>query len=195
PAVVESLNAGADLVSFSGDTLLGGPQAGIIVGRADLIARLKANPLARAMRLDTMTLAALEATLRLSLDSETALDHIPTVRMLIEDADSVKKRADALKAAVEKTVPADCAELAVVSETSRAGGGALPMCDIATYALEVRFKKGTAQACEEHLVKDCPQPIIARISQETVLCDARTILDDGEIASIAEGFASYFASL
>ena len=195
PAVAESLNAGADIVSFSGDKLLGGPQAGIIVGRKDLIDRLKANPLARAMRLDKMTLAALEATLRLYLQTDVAMESIPTVRMLTEEADSVKVRAEALKAAVEKVVPSDCAELAVVSETSRAGGGALPMCDIDTYALEVRFKKGDAQGCEEHLVKESPTPIIARISQETVLCDARTIQDESEIEAIAEGFASYFAKM
>ena len=195
PAVVESLNAGADLVSFSGDKLLGGPQAGIIVGRKELIARLKKNPLARAMRLDKMTLAALEATLRLYLDSEGAMERIPTVRMLIEPAESVKERAEALRAAVEKKLPKGCAELNVIPETSRAGGGALPMCDIASYALEVRFLAGNAQECEEHLVQKCPTPIVARINQEAVLCDARTIQNEGEIEAIAEGFAAYFAEL
>ena len=195
PAVAESLAAGADIVSFSGDKLLGGPQAGIIVGRKELIDRLKENPLARAMRLDKMTLAALEATLRLYLDSEKAMTGIPTVRMLTEDAESVKVRALKLRDAVAAKVAEDVAELAVVPETSRAGGGALPMCDIATFALEVRFKRGNAQACEEHLTRRCPVPIVARISQEVVLCDARTILGDDEIDSIADGFAGYFAQL
>lgn len=195
PAVAESLAAGADVVSFSGDKLLGGPQAGIIVGRADLIARLKSSPLARVMRLDKMTLAALEATLRLYLQPDRVMEQVPTVRMLTEAAESVKLRAEALMDAVQKHIPEGAASLQVVPETSRAGGGALPMCDIDTFALEVRLSKGSAQECERYLVQECPVPIVARINQETILCDARTILSDEEIEAIASGFASYFESL
>ena len=96
PTVAESLAAGCDLVSFSGDKLLGGPQAGIIAGSKHLIERLKKNPLARALRLDKMTLAALEATLRLYLDEERALREIPTLRMLAEPVEDVQQRAEAV---------------------------------------------------------------------------------------------------
>jgi len=195
PAVAESLAAGADLVSFSGDKLLGGPQAGIIVGRSELIAELKAHPLARVLRLDKMTLAALEATLRLYLQPEQAMRRIPTVRMLVEEAESVKVRACALCDAIAARVHDGVAELDVVPEVSRAGGGALPMCDIPTYAVRLRFKRGNAQDCERFLVQEAPVTVVARIRDEAVLFDARTVLDDDEINVIAVGVALYFESI
>ncbi len=192
PVVAESLAAGADLVSFSGDKLLGGPQAGIIAGRADLIAQLKESPLARVLRLDKMTIAALEATLRLYLQPDEATSRIPTVRMLVEDPERVRDRACALRDAVEARVSPELVELDIVEETSRAGGGALPMCDIATYALRVRFIKGNAQDCERFLVQEAPVSVVARIHDEAVLFDARTILDNEEIMAVAVGLALYF---
>lgn len=117
PTVRESLAEGCDLVSFSGDKLLGGPQAGIVVGRKDYIDRLKKHPLARALRLDKMTLAALEATLRLYLDPEDALRRIPTLRMLTEDAETVRERAEALMAALAERVTLEQAHLEIVEET------------------------------------------------------------------------------
>ena len=192
PAVAESLAAGADLVSFSGDKLLGGPQAGIIVGRADLIAQLKKSPLARALRMGKMSLAALEATLRIYLDPNEAMMRIPTVRMLVEHPDNVRARAEALRDAVLARLAPGLAELEIVPETSRAGGGALPMCDIATYALKVRFLKGNAQDCGRFLVQDSPVTVVARIHEEAILFDARTILDEAEIGAIAVGLALYF---
>ena len=195
PTVRASIEAGADLVSFSGDKLLGGPQAGIIVGKRELVDRLKANPLARALRLDKMTLAALEATLRLYLSPERALESIPTLRMLTESADSVRTRAEELHALVAKRVSRKLAEFSIVPEVSRAGGGALPMCDIPTFALEVRFARGCAQDCERFLVQDCPVPIVARISRETLLCDARTLTDPDELKLVASGIISYFEQL
>ena len=195
PAVAESLAAGADLVSFSGDKLLGGPQAGIIAGRADLVAELKGSPLARVMRLDKMTLAALEATLRLYLKPEQALQRVPTVRMLVEDPETVKARACMLRDAVAARVGEGKAELDIVPETARAGGGALPMCDIPTYALRLRFIMGNAQDCERFLVQKAPVAVVARIHDEAVFFDARTILGDAEIEVIAVGVALYFEQL
>ncbi len=192
PTVAESLAAGADLVSFSGDKLLGGPQAGIIAGRADLIAQLKESPLARVLRLDKMTLAALEATLRIYLNPDEVPNRIPTVRMLVEDPEVVRARTCALRDAVAERIGQDFAQLDVVSETSRAGGGALPMCDIPTYALRLRFLKGSAFDCERFLIQECPVVIVARIHDETVLFDARTLVDDEEIRAIALGLALYF---
>ncbi len=191
PTVRESLSAGCDLVSFSGDKLLGGPQAGIVVGRRELIDRLKKNPLARAMRLDKMTLAALEATLRIYLDPEEALKKIPTLRMLTEPAESVKERASALLHALRKKVTARQAHLEVVEETGRAGGGSLPMCDIDTYCVRIELKCGCAQDCERFLQQKRRIPIIGRIKKEAVLLDARTI-EANDIPEIAEAIGAYF---
>ena len=195
PTVAESLKAGADLVSFSGDKLLGGPQAGIIVGRKDLIDRLKKNPLARALRLDKMTIAALEATLRLYLHPERAQREVPTLRMLTETAADVDVRAQKLLEAARAAVPEGAARLAVVDEISRAGGGALPMCDIPTRALQVAFLRGSAQACHEYMVRERAIPVVGRVKDEHVLCDARTLLDDEEIAEVAQALGAYFGSL
>ncbi len=191
PTAGEALASGCDLVSFSGDKLLGGPQAGIVIGSADLIARLKKNPLARTMRLDKMTIAALEATLRLYLDPDNARREIPTLRMLETPADDLRERAHALAGRIVERVPADCIAVEVVPEISRAGGGALPMHDIGTFAVRIDFKRGNAQDCEEHLVRENRPPVIARIKQETVLFDVRTVLDDGEMDEIADALAAY----
>ena len=194
PTVSESLQAGADLVSFSGDKLLGGPQAGIIVGSKPLIARLKKNPLARALRLDKMTLAALEATLRLYLNPENARREVPTLRMLTEDAETVRERAEALMAALAERVTPGQAQLEIVEETGRAGGGSLPMCDIPTFCVRMRFEAGNAQGCEEHLQRNRDVPVIGRIKRECVLFDARTITEE-DIPEIACAAASYFAAI
>ena len=197
PAVAESLAAGADLVSFSGDKLLGGPQAGIIAGRAELIAQLKESPLARVLRLDKMTIAALEATLRLYLQPDRALARIPTVRMLVEEPERVFERAQTLRDAVCARIGEGAAELDIVQETTRAGGGALPMCDIPTYALRLRFAEGqgNAQDCARFLVQEAPVAVVARIRDEALLFDARTVLDDEEAQVIALGVALYFEKL
>ena len=195
PTVAESIARGADLVSFSGDKLLGGPQAGIIVGNKKLIDRLKKNPLARVMRLDKMTLAALEATLRIHLDTQRALKEIPTVRMLSENAEDVRERSERLMSMLEKSIPEGASEMRIVEAISRAGGGALPMCDIATYAVEIDFKVGTAQDCEEYLIRTLDIPVVGRIQQDRLLFDTRTVLDDAELEIIAESMASYFDQL
>lgn len=195
PTVAESLRAGCDLVSFSGDKLLGGPQAGIIAGSKRHIDRLKKNPLARALRLDKMTLAALEATLRLYLDEQRALKGIPTLAMLSAPVEALRPRAEALLAAVSEAVPADAARLSLVDEIARAGGGALPMCDIPTLAVRVEFLRGDALSCERMLVSEREVPVVGRIKKEALLLDARTLAADGEVAEIAEALGAYFRSL
>ena len=192
PAVAESLRQGADLVSFSGDKLLGGPQAGIIVGRKELIARLKSHPLARILRLDKMTLAALEATMRLYLNPEEAIRQIPTLRMLSETPEEVEQRAQQMMDIIAQRVSEDDAVLQIMPEISRAGGGALPMCDIETYAVEVGFVRGDAQSCDKFLIQDRPVPIIGRVRQDALLLDARTIVDEDEMRTIAQSLAAYF---
>lgn len=195
PAVIESMRAGADLVSFSGDKLLGGPQAGIIVGRKELIDRLKANPLARALRLDKMTLAALEATLRLYLDPKRALSEIPTLRMLNTSAETLKPAAEDLAEKLAAALSPEVVTVELESCISRAGGGALPMCDIDSWAVAVSFAKGSALECHRHMVSERSLPVVGRVSKEKLLLDARTILSDEEQLECVLALAEYCAQL
>src|SRR5207237_1393119 len=125
PSARESLEAGADLFCFSGDKLLGGPQAGIVVGCAELVERLRRHPLQRALRADKLTLAALEGTLALYLEPERALREVPVLRMLTEPAERVRARAERLAAAVGGEVE---------ETTARVGGGALPLAELPSFA-------------------------------------------------------------
>ena len=195
PTVADSVAGGADLVSFSGDKMLGGPQAGIVVGKKEYIDRLKKNPLARVVRLDKMTIAALEGTLRLYLQGEDAINTIPTVRMLSESAEDVRVRSEKLKDLIEAGIPEGMAQVRVVPEISRAGGGSLPMYDIDTYAVEVFPLKGSALDCEQYLEQRCPIPIVARIARKAVLCDPRTFIDEEELEATAQGIIGYFESI
>lgn len=191
--ITDALRLGVDLVSFSGDKLLGGPQAGIIVGRKEYITRLKKNPLARALRLDKMTLAALEATLRTYLDENEAETKIPTLRMLTEDKASVKKRAEEIKKKLESKAKKNIT-FEVIEEISRAGGGSLPMCDIPTYCIACTFKKGSAFDCDKFMVQEFEPPIISRLTKDVLLLDARTLtLLDADI--IAEAILKWQVSL
>ncbi len=194
PTAGEALG-GCDLVSFSGDKLLGGPQAGIIIGSKALIDRLKKNPLARALRLDKMTLAALEATLRIYLDPERARREIPTLAMLNAPAEQMEKRAEALAHIIKTNVGEDAARIEVVPEISRAGGGALPMRDIPTFCVQVTPCIGSAQECEEYLVRENHVPVIARIKQEALLFDTRTLIDNDEFVEIAQALAAHFRKI
>ncbi len=136
PTVGESIAAGASLVSCSGDKLLGGPQAGILVGRYDVIAKLKQHPMARALRLDKMTLAALEVTLRTYLDPARAIAEIPTLRMLTISAEEVGVRAQNLAARIRVRC-GDAFDVDAVPDVARAGGGALPTAEIPTVAVRI----------------------------------------------------------
>jgi L-seryl-tRNA(Ser) seleniumtransferase len=168
PSARDALAAGADLVCFSGDKLLGGPQAGIVVGRAELVERLRRHPLQRALRADKLTLAALEATLALYLEPERAAREIPVLRMLAEPAEAVRSRAERLAGLVggqiEETV-------------GRVGGGALPLAELPSFACAV----------EEELaarLREADPPIVALVRDGRCLLDCRTIAD-GEVDEIA----------
>ncbi|MBE0477088.1 MAG: L-seryl-tRNA(Sec) selenium transferase [Coriobacteriia bacterium] len=178
PTVRESVEAGADVVSCSGDKLLGGPQAGILVGKWHVIAKLKKHPLARALRLDKMTLAALEATLRTYAEPELAAVRIPTLRMLTTPVEEIRARAERLAALVAEHAPgAFAAE--VVPEVSRAGGGALPMADIATHVLALRPLHGTEVEIEERLRRR-EVPVVVRVKEDRLLLDPRTLTEAEE---------------
>jgi len=181
PTVRSSIEAGVDLVSISGDKLLGGPQAGILAGKKSVIERLKKHPLARALRLDKMTLAALEATLRLYLDPERALVEIPTLRMLTEPAESVALRA----AAIAERVTVSCGgafAVATEPDVSRAGGGALPLADIPTTVVTLSPSAVSVKKLEAALRLGEPT-IVARIRDDRVVIDPRT-LDERETALV-----------
>lgn len=194
PTVRQSIEEGCDIVSFSGDKLLGGAQAGIIVGKANLVARLKKNPLMRAMRPDKMTLAALEATLRLYLNPQRALEKVPTLRMLTESLEDIEARGARLLALIEDRVGEDEAICQLVQEVGHGGGGALPACDIETAAVRVSFTRGNAQGCELFLTNLNEVPIVARIKKDALLLDARTLVEE-ELEEVASGLRGYFDHL
>ncbi len=174
PMVTESIAAGAAVVAFSGDKLLGGPQAGIIVGRADLLARIKKHPLARALRADKLTLAALAATLGHYLKDE-ATREIPLWRMLALPVAEAERRARAWQAALGWGE--------VVAAESTVGGGSLPGETLPTRALALPVKSPNAVAAR---LRAQPTPIIARVADGQVLLDPRTVADD-ETPALLDG--------
>jgi L-seryl-tRNA(Ser) seleniumtransferase len=162
PSVRESLDAGSDLVCFSGDKLLGGPQAGIVVGNAELVERLRRHPLQRAVRADKLTLAALEGTLALYLEPERAVREVPVLRMALEDADAVRARAEHLAkltgGEVEETV-------------GRIGGGALPLAELPSFACAVEEKLAAPLRAGD-------PPVVGVVRDGRLLLDCRTLSDD-----------------
>lgn len=186
PRAAESLGAGADVVVVSGDKLLGGPQAGILVGRADWMARMRKNPLCRALRVDKVGLAGLEATLRLYRDPERAMREIPTLRMLAEDADSVEERAGALARALEQALEEAPATDAAGGVTSPAvtrtrgavGGGTFPGVELDSWAVQLTPSIGP-DAFAARLRGGDP-PVIGRIVDDVFLLDLRTVLPGQE---------------
>ncbi len=182
--VRRSILTGVDLVTFSGDKLLGGPQAGIIVGKSHLIQRLRLNPLARALRIDKLSLAALEATLRLYLDEEGALTSIPTLVALTEPLEILRLRAVRLAEAIKGT---RLMEIGIEQGTSQAGGGANPGEDLPSWVVTVKPLEESASSLEENLRKSNP-PVICRIQRDRVILDLRTIRDT-DIALISRAFS------
>jgi len=178
PTIGAAIAAGVDLVSASGDKLLGGPQAGILAGKREVIAKLKKHPLARCVRLDKMTLAALEVTLRLYLDEDRLLAEVPTLRMLTMRADEIEARAGALASAISEAC-GESYDVATQPDVSRAGGGALPMKDIPTTVVALELRAMSAVALEERLRLGEPA-VIARIKDGRVLLDPRTLRADEE---------------
>jgi L-seryl-tRNA(Ser) seleniumtransferase len=169
PTARAALEAGADLVSFSGDKLLGGPQAGIVVGRAELVERLHRHPLQRAVRADKLTIAALEGTLGLYLEPSRAMREVPVLRMLAEPADRVRGRAERLAGLVDGSVE---------ETVGRVGGGALPLAELPSFACAV----------EEELAAELrggEPPVVGIVRDGRLLLDCRT-LTDPEVAEVAD---------
>ncbi len=178
PSVQEIMKSGADLVTFSGDKLLGGPQGGIIVGRQDLLEKIRKNPLARAVRVDKMTIAAFEATLMDYLDPEKVMQSIPVLQMLFQPLETIKSRARKMATALRKEIVGAniTLEIALARDSSKAGGGSLPEAEFETYAVSIDPKHIAVNELETRLRKGST-PVIARIKDNVLLLDARTIQD------------------
>jgi L-seryl-tRNA(Ser) seleniumtransferase len=170
PTAGDAIRAGAQVVTISGDKLLGGPQAGIILGDAALVKKMRANPLLRALRVDKLTLAALEATLTLYRDPALARKEIPVIRMLGASVADLRKRADALCKLVRGAE--------VVNSDASVGGGAFPTATIASVAVSV---SGNAKRVEERLRGGDPV-VVARVADDRVLLDLRTVSPDDDAA-------------
>ncbi|MGM0502792.1 MAG: aminotransferase class V-fold PLP-dependent enzyme, partial [Bacillota bacterium] len=175
------------VVTFSGDKLLGGPQAGIIVGKEEYISKMKTDPLNRALRVDKFTLAALEATLQEYRDLEKAKDKIPTLRMLTYSLAELKEKAERLALKIGE-VTTDYLELEIKEGHSQVGGGAFPAEGIATYLLALDSDSMSAEKLAQQLRLNNP-PIFTRIAEGQVLLDLRTLQteDEPEIIAALQG--------
>jgi L-seryl-tRNA(Ser) seleniumtransferase len=186
PTVQDSLKAGADLVTFSGDKLLGGPQAGLVLGNKDVVAALKQNPLTRALRPDKMTLAGLEATLRLYLEEPRALAEIPTLRMLTRPVAELDRQAHSLARKIRRRFGARL-QVKVVESVGRAGGGSLPQTPLPSRALALATLTLAPQEFETRLRRSST-PVIVRLEHGEVLLDLRTLLpgDEGILLTVLD---------
>ncbi|MFH1156783.1 MAG: L-seryl-tRNA(Sec) selenium transferase [Pseudomonadota bacterium] len=182
PTVLDAVQTGADIVTFSGDKLLGGPQAGIIVGKAEAIAAIRKNPLTRALRIDKLTLAALEPTLGLYRDEAMAVESIPGLRMLTESLESITQRSDRMLALLQETL-GNLAALSQADLSSRTGGGAYPELSLPSRCITIAPHTISAARLEQKLRLGTPS-IIGRIENDRYIIDPRTI-QPGEDLTIA----------
>lgn len=182
PTVQHSIKKGADVVTFSGDKMLGGPQAGIIVGKKEYIEKIKKNQITRALRIDKMTLAALEATLRCYLDEEEAIKKVPTLNMMLKPSEEIKRDADRLRRKLQNASKAFTFK--VGEDHSMVGGGSMPTETMGTYVVKVTSSKYSDKEIENYL-RGYETPIIVRVYNGEVLIDVRTLQkgDDSVIAS------------
>jgi L-seryl-tRNA(Ser) seleniumtransferase len=184
PAARDSIAAGADVVCFSGDKLLGGPQAGLVVGKREAISRLRTHPLARAVRIDKLALAALDATLRLHRDPDRAVRDVPVLQMLAAREQDLAARAERIRAAISERAGGS-AEVSIVRSTGRAGGGSLPLLELEGPAVALVPKAMGVEALVARLRLGEP-PIVARVRDEAVLLDPRTI-SEVEVDFVVKG--------
>jgi len=178
PTIADSVRSGADVVTFSGDKLLGGPQTGIIVGKKETIDRIKANPLTRALRVDKMTLAALESTLKLYRDEEKALLKIPTLRMLTISFKDICKKADLLLKNLRNDI-GSLADIDFANMDSRPGGGSFPDLKLPTRCITIKPRNMSVSKLEIKMRMSTPA-VIGRIEDNKYILDPRTIQDGQE---------------
>ena len=189
PTVQEVVKAGVDVVTFSGDKLLGGPQAGLIVGKRQVIDCIKQNQLTRALRIDKFTLAALESVLRLYFDHETVFQNIPTLSMLTSPLDTIGRRAQRLARRIRKNLVHKC-NVHVMATGSKVGGGALPTQFLESRAVVLAPLDRSVNDLEEQL-RACAIPVIGRIEEDRYMLDMRTVADD-EIIVLANTLLAVF---
>jgi L-seryl-tRNA(Ser) seleniumtransferase len=175
---------GDRLVTFSGDKLLGGPQAGIIVGRADLIKKIKRNPLKRALRVDKMTIAALAAVLKIYSNPERLAEHLPTLRALVRPLEELRSLAERLRGSVSTAVDGQ-ASVTVIDCESQIGSGALPTRRIPSIGLAIRpnpRKRGNGAALERlaEALRRLPMPVIGRLQEAALVLDLRCLEDESK---------------
>ncbi len=189
PSVKEALESGVDLVTFSGDKLLGGPQAGIMLGRERLLHKIQGHPLNRIMRIDKLTLAALEATLHLYRDSYLPLKNVPALAMLTAKQETIRKRAQRLAGKLKKILPSSF-QIGLQSTVARTGGGSMPQEAIPGTAVRVRSTSYSAATILARLRLASP-PVIARIEKDEVILDVRT-MQKGEEPLLCGAFKETF---
>jgi L-seryl-tRNA(Ser) seleniumtransferase len=189
PTVQQIVKAGVDVVTFSGDKLLGGPQAGLIVGKKAAIERIKRNPLNRALRIDKFTLASLEAVLRNYYDLDQALNTVPTLRMLTQPIEFIKKRAKKLMCRIQHSLPAGYS-ISLCTTMSRVGGGAMPEHGLPSWAVAFKLDQVSISTME-HGLRKLSLPIIGRVEDELFLLDMRTVSDD-EVPELADSLMTFW---
>jgi L-seryl-tRNA(Ser) seleniumtransferase len=179
PIVAERIQAGADVVTFSGDKILGGPQAGLIVGKRDLIARMNRNHLQRALRCGKLTLAALEATLRRYRQSPNIVEEIPTLRAFTRPLEEIRKMSEVLLPELQKALGAEF-ELRLEESTAQIGSGALPTEELPTLVVSIEHQKMSANSIAQKFRAANP-PIIGRINNDRFLLDLRCIFNANDL--------------
>jgi len=187
PTVQEAVATGVDVVTFSGDKLLGGPQTGVIAGSKQMLDRIKQNPITRALRIDKLTLAALEATLRLYRDRTTVLDRIPTLRMLTMPSNIIATKAEKLLKLLQE-LHDERLEVHIFEAVSRAGGGSLPMLQLPSRSVGVKIAGVSANRIDTWL-RAYHLPIIGRIEADFFMMDVRTVREK-ELVDISAAFGN-----
>lgn len=191
PTIQESVMSGADVVTFSGDKLLGGPQAGIILGKRNIVDKIKQNALARVIRIDKLTLAALEKTLSLYRDPEKAMQLIPTLRMLTCLIEEIQKKADLLLNMLNNI--SEKIKCEIMNHNSRVGGGALPLLELPSKCISIEIEDLSANKIETMMRSNNP-PVIGRIYENRFIMDLRTI-QDHEITMIKDAFSKIISKM
>lgn len=186
PTVQESIKNGIDVVTFSGDKMLGGPQAGIIVGKKKYIEAMKKNQLTRALRVDKMTLTALESTLRAYLDEKKAIETIPSLKMILMNKEDIKKKAIKLKEKLNNVIKNF--QFEIVEDYSMVGGGSMPTEKIQTYVIKAKHDKISAVELET-MLRGNEIPIITRVFNDEVILDLRTIFEK-DFDKIVDAFSN-----